>query len=112
MCSLDFSKTLMYKCYKIDTDNVYTDFYVDNEKFDNSDYPLNHVYYYNNNKEVVGKIKDETAGVSASEFIGLSSKMYSNILDNGKNGKGIKWLLSRRTYSTMITRLLFWQQSR
>ena len=42
-------------------------------------------------------MKDETAGVSTVEFIELSSKMYSDILNNGKNSKGIKWLLSRRT---------------
>ena len=38
-------------------------------------------------------MKDETDGVPIIEFVGLRSKMYSLLLDNGKEkktGKGIK----------------------
>ena len=59
--------------------------YADKDKRDNSDYPASH-----QDKKVIGKIKDETAGVPIVEFIGLRSKMYSYILDNGKNGKTTK----------------------
>jgi hypothetical protein len=38
----------------------------------------------NMNKKVVNKFKDETNGVPIIEFIGLRSKMYSIILDDGK----------------------------
>ena len=44
-------------------------------------------------KKVIGKFKDEAAGVPICEFIGLRSKMYSYIKDNqkgGKTAKGIK----------------------
>ena len=43
-------------------------------------------------KKVIGKFKDETAGIPVVEFIGLRSKMYSYIKDNmngGKTAKGI-----------------------
>ena len=36
---------------------------------------------------VIGKFKDETAGVPIDVFIGLKSKMYSVSLDSGKNSK-------------------------
>ena len=73
MCIVGLSKTLMYNFhysyvkqrynekavllftgtdslgYKIDAGDVYRDFYVDKDKFDNSDYPSNHVYYFYNN---------------------------------------------------------------
>ena len=47
----------------------------------------------NINKKVVGKFKDETDGKPIIEFCGLRSKMYSVLLDDGKQkmtGKGIK----------------------
>ena len=116
MSILDFSKTLMYNfhynymyikekygdrakllftdtdslCYEIETEDVYGDFYADKDKFDNPDYLTDHPYHFTRNKKVIGKIKDETAGVPIVEFIGLRSKMYSYILDNGKNGKTAK----------------------
>ena len=44
-------------------------------------------------KKIIGKFKDEAAGVPICEFVGLRSKMYSYIKDNqtgGKTAKGIK----------------------
>ena len=45
------------------------------------------------NKKVIGKFKDEAAGVPIVEFVGLKSKMYSSLKDNQKNcktAKGVK----------------------
>ena len=39
---------------------------------------------------MIGKFKDETAGVPIREFIGLKSKMYSLSLDNEKDSKKAK----------------------
>ena len=42
---------------------------------------------------MIGKFKDEAAGVPIFEFVGLRSKMYSYMKDNqkgGKTAKGIK----------------------
>ena len=52
--------------------------------FDNSDYPESSPYFYKKNKKVIGKFKDEAAGVPVCEFVGLRSKMYSYIKDNQK----------------------------
>jgi len=39
---------------------------------------------------VIGKFKDEAAGEIITEFVGLRSKMYSYIKDNGENSKAAK----------------------
>ena len=117
MCILDLSKTLMYDfhynyikdkygkkarllftdtdslTYEIEAKDVYKDFFKDKDKFDNSDYPEYSPYFYKENKKVIGKFKDESAGIPIIEFVGLRSKMYSYIKDNqngGKTAKGIK----------------------
>ena len=117
MCILNLSKTLMYDfhynyikqkydnkakllftdtdslTYEIQTDDVYADFWSDKDKFDNSDHNKESPFYNTANKKVIGKFKDEAAGVPVVEFIGLRSKMYSYMKDNdegGKTAKGIK----------------------
>ena len=117
MCILDLSKTLMYDfhynyikqkygskakllftdtdslTYEIEAKDVYSDFWNDKDKFDNSDYSVSSPYFDNTNKKVIGKFKDEAAGILITEFVGLRSKMYSYIKDNrtgGKTAKGIK----------------------
>ena len=113
MSILELSKTLMYDfhynyikkkypdakllftdtdslTYHIRTEDIYSDFLGDRELFDNSDYPSDSKFYFSENKKVIGKFKDETAGVPIREFIGLKSKMYSISLDNEKNSKKAK----------------------
>ena len=79
--------------YEIETKDLYSDFRNDIFKFDNSDYPKSSPYFNNMYKKVIGKFKDEAAGVPICEFVGLRSKMYSYIKNNkkgGKKAKGIK----------------------
>jgi hypothetical protein len=120
MCILDLSKTLIYDfhyntikkeygdkakllftdtdslMYEIKTDDVYRDFKrIGEEKdcWDNSDYPKDSPYYSAHNKKVIGKFKDEAEGVPITEFVGLRSKMYAYVKENGKGGmtaKGVK----------------------
>jgi len=116
MCILDLSKTLMYdfhynyikKKYPdsqllfTDTDSlfyhiksekdIYEEFWVDKNLFDNSDYPKSSKYFFNDNKKVIGKFKDEAAGKVINEFVGLKSKMYSYLLgeEEHKKAKGVK----------------------
>ena len=86
--------------YFIKTEDIYHNFLADRELFDNSDYPRNSEFYFSEHKKVIGKFKDETAGVPIKEFIGLKSKMYSISLDNEKNSK--KPRVSRKTSSEMV----------
>ena len=125
MSILELSKTLMYDChynyikkkypeaqllftdtdslcYHIKTEDIYFDFFTDRELFDNSDYPSDSKFYFSENKKVIGKFKDETAGVPIREFIGLKSKMYSISLDNekfSKKAKGVKKNVIRKGIS-------------
>ena len=88
MCILEFSKVLIYKFHydyiknkydnkskllftdtnslinEIKTEDVYEDFNRDKEIFDFSNYSTKSKYYDNSNKLVVGKMKDETRGIS------------------------------------------------
>ena len=117
MCILDLSKTFMYNfhynyikkkygdkakllftdtdslTYEIEAEDVYQDFWNDKDRFDNCKYPESSPYFDKTNKNVIGKFKDEAAGVPITEFVGLRSKMYSYIKDNQKGektAKGIK----------------------
>ena len=119
MCILDLSKVLMYDfhynfikakygdrakllftdtdslCYHIITDDVYEDLYNHKDMFDNSGYSKSSKFYFDENKKVIGKFKDEAAGNHITSFVGLKSKMYSyevetlNGVKNNKVGKGI-----------------------
>jgi hypothetical protein len=44
---------------------------------DTSNYLPDHPAYSEVNKKVLGKMKDETAGVPIKEFVGLRAKLYS-----------------------------------
>ena len=114
MCILDLSKTLMYGfhynyikkkynnrakllftntdslTYEIEAEDVYKDFWNDKDIFNNSDYPESSPYYCNVNKKIIGKFKDEACSIPITEFIGLKSKMYSYVKDNGKGGRAAK----------------------
>ena len=113
-CILDLSKTFMYDfhynyikskygdkakllftdtdslTYEIETADPYIDFFHDKDKFDNSNYDKNSPYYFDENKKVIGKFKDEAAGIPVTEFVGLRSKMYSYTMDNKQTKRTAK----------------------
>ena len=78
--------------YEIKTEDVYKDFSNDKEMLDFSNYSTNLKYYDNSSKLVVGKMKDETAGVAIEEFVGLKPKIYSYLVDDNKEHKKAKGL--------------------
>ena len=101
-CILDLSKLLMYQfhydyvlktfndvkllftdtdslVYEIKGGNVYEQDFKDKHLFDFSGYSKNSAYYDDSNKKVLGKMKDELAGVKIDEYVGLKSEMYSLI---------------------------------
>ena len=75
------------------TEGVYGDFSKDNEIFNFSNFIISakSKYYDYSNKLVVGKMTDETAGVSIKEFVELKSKMYSFFVGDSehKKAKGV-----------------------
>ena len=58
------------------TEDVCEDFTSAKEIFNFSNYSTKSRYYDDSNKLVIGKMKDETGGVTIEEFVGLKSKMY------------------------------------
>ena len=63
--------------YEIERDNVYEDFYVNNNLFDFSDYPEDSKFFDSVNKKVIGKMKDEVKRKKTSEFVRWNSKILS-----------------------------------
>ena len=120
MCILDLSKTIMFDfhynyikpkygnkakllftdtdslMYEIETEDFYKDISGDvKNRFDTSDYPENHPSGIPTgiNKKVLGMFKDEAAGKNIIEFVGLRSKLYSFLKEDGaenKKCKGVK----------------------
>ena len=60
--------------HEIKTEDVYEDFSSDKEMFDFSNYTIKSKYYDNSNKLVISKMKDETADVPITEFVGFRPK--------------------------------------
>ena len=78
--------------YEIKTEDVQKDFSNDKEMLHFSNYSTKSKDYDNSNKLVVGKMKDEIAGVAIEEFFGLKPKMYSYLVDDNiehKKTKGV-----------------------
>ena len=138
MCILDLSKIIMFDfhynyikskyadkakllftdtdslMYEIETEDFYKDISGDvKDRFDTSDYPENHPSGIptGENKKVLGMMKDEAAGKIIKEFVGLRSKLYSFVMDDGgetKKCKGIKKQVVKRSirhedYKTCLT---------
>ena len=66
--------------------NPHKKIYKYKELFDLSNFPKSSKYYWDENKKIVGKMKDEYGGKSILKFVGLKSKIYS-ILDECSNEK-------------------------
>ena len=66
--------------YEVETDDFYKDMVENAELFDMSNFEQSNKYYkpeFQDNKAVVGLMKDEAAGNPIVEFCGLRPKMYS-----------------------------------
>ena len=63
-------------------------------------FQLNQNIFDNSNKSVVGKMEDETAGVSIEEFVGLKPKMYSYLVDDNSNHNKAKGAI-KKTVATI-----------
>ena len=72
------------------TKDAYQEFSNEKEMFDFSNSSTKSKYYNDWNKLVACKMKDEKAGVSIKEFVGLNPKMYSFLLDYSSEQKRAK----------------------
>ena len=72
-------------CYESNCD-FYKKFYNLKELFDLSNHLNSTIYFCDENRKVLRKMKDEYGGNIIIEFIGVRSKMYS-ILDTNNNEK-------------------------
>ena len=57
--------------YEIKSENVYEEFFKLKNLFDFSNYPKDSKVFFETNKKVIGKMKDEFGGVFVHEFFGL-----------------------------------------
>ena len=86
---LELSKWLMYEFHynfikkHFDAELLFTD-------TDSLTYELKSKDFYDVNKKVIGKMKDESEGKIIGEFVGLKSKMYSMKNIDGKESNTAK----------------------
>ena len=117
MCILDLSKIVMFDfhynyikpkygknakllftdtdsfLYEIQTEDFYKDISGDvKDRFDTSDYKEGHPSGIPTgiNKKVLGMFKDEAAGKNIKEFVGLRSRLYNYIMEEGEENKKCK----------------------
>lgn len=89
-------------CYNIQTQDIYQDMLPDRHLYDTSEYPTDHPLFSVLNKNVLGKMKDETHGIPIEEFVRLCPKMYSLLyFEEGrevekKTAKGITKHVTKR----------------
>ena len=75
----------------IKTEDVYQDIADDVEKrFDTSHYEFNRPLPTRKNEKVIWLMKDELGGKIITEFVGLRSKTYSFLMDDGNSDKKAK----------------------
>lgn len=99
--------------YQIFTDDLYADLALHKKHFDFSNYPESHSLFSEENKMVMGKMKDESGGLIITEFVGLRPKMYSyttltpsSALKESKRAKGIqRAAISEITHADYVSQL-------
>jgi hypothetical protein len=92
LCMTDTDSLL----YEITTEDLYKDLKAHTEYFDFSDYPPGvegYNLHSNDNKKMIGKMKDEMNGKILSEFVGLQAKAYSTITESNENKKAAKGIV-------------------
>ena len=76
--------------YEIKSEDVYEEFFKYKHLFDFSNYPKDSKFFDPTNKNVIGKMKDESEGKIIDEFVGLKSKMHSMENIDGKESNTTK----------------------
>ena len=75
----------------VKTDDIYKGIAEDVEtKFDTSNYELDRPLQKVKNKKVIGLMEDELGGKIMTKFVGLGTKTYRFLIDDGSEGKKAK----------------------
>ena len=77
----------------VNTPDIYRDMSINLNAYDTSDFDINHICYSEKNKKALGLFKDEFPRHVISEYVGLSSKIYSLSLNDNttkRKCKGVK----------------------
>ena len=83
-----YSQTLIVYCMKLKLNmSMKILCLIIKEMFDFSNYSTKSKCHDDSNKLVIGKMKDETAGVAIEEFVELKPKMYSYLVDDDSEHK-------------------------
>ena len=91
--------------YEITSENVYEEFFKWKDWLNFSNYSKDSKFFYDTNKRVFGKMKDEYGGVIIDEFIGLKSKIYSiKKVDGSKSStaKGVNIALELNEFKDVL----------
>ena len=96
-CSLLYTDTDSL-LVEIKTEDVYKDMREMKDEYDFSDYPKDHFLHDGTNKKVIGKMKDECAGIPIKEYVGLRPKLYAILKENNEDIKKAKELFNKKTY--------------
>lgn len=80
--TLDFFTDTYSSVYKIEMNDAYEDFYMNNDTFVFSEYREHWKFHNVKNKKVIVKMKDEIKGVQIVCFVEWRSKMYSFIKED------------------------------
>ena len=76
--------------HDIKSKDVYEDFFKHKHLFDFSNFSKDSKFYDSQNETVVGKMKYVYKGIPINKFVGLKSKMYSMLSDDGKESNTAK----------------------
>ena len=73
--------------------------------FYSSNFSKNSKFYDNQNKIVVGKMKDKYKGIPINKFVGLKLKMHCMLSDDGKESnitKGVNMAVELKEYENTL----------
>ena len=73
--------------YSSKTEDIYKDFSKDKEMFGFSNCQAESKFYYDSNKLLFCKMKNETGGAAIKEFVGLKTKIYLFLVDDSSEHK-------------------------
>ena len=76
--------------YEIKSEDVHEEFFKHKHLFDFSNYPEHSKFFDETNEKVIEKMKNKSEGKIIGDFVGLKSRMYFTLSDDGKESHTAK----------------------